>query len=219
VSRAFPRFRGLAETSPAFRAELWDLAERTKWPPHEVAAVMSLESGFDPRATNPKGGATGLIQWMPDTARAYGTTTDALRALSREEQLPYVERFLRSRPGWSRPGDTYLRVFWSAAVKEPDEFVISRAGEKVYEANNLRTKDGKLVGGLDHDKDGTLTAGDVRRALLARIRAAGGGAVDASPVEPAAERAGGGGETAAEGVGFLAALGLAWLALRKWAGA
>ena len=38
-------------------------------------------------------GATGLIQFLPSTARGLGTTTDALAGMSSVEQLNYVEKY------------------------------------------------------------------------------------------------------------------------------
>jgi soluble lytic murein transglycosylase-like protein len=40
--------------------------------PRVVAALISRESSFNPKATNPSGGARGLGQLMPDTARWLG---------------------------------------------------------------------------------------------------------------------------------------------------
>ena len=48
---------------------------------------MNSESGLNSRAQNKKGGASGLIQFMPETARALDTTTVALRELAPEQQL------------------------------------------------------------------------------------------------------------------------------------
>ncbi|MGC8160121.1 transglycosylase SLT domain-containing protein, partial [Salmonella enterica] len=44
--------------------------------------VMWFESKLNPQAVNPISGATGLIQFMPSTARSLGTTTDVLRRMS-----------------------------------------------------------------------------------------------------------------------------------------
>ena len=92
-------FPGIGRTSRAFRAELVRVGERLDIDPNFIAAVMAAESGFDPKATNPVGGATGLIQFMPATARLYGTTTDAIRRMSDVEQLTLVERFYATHRG------------------------------------------------------------------------------------------------------------------------
>ena len=55
-----------------------------------IHAVVTVESGYNPRARSPKG-ATGLMQVMPDTARRYGVT-DLLNPL---ENLRAGARYLR----------------------------------------------------------------------------------------------------------------------------
>ena len=55
--------------------------------PDWLMFVMNSESGLNPAAYNPNGGASGLIQFMPDTAKGLGTTTEALRKLLRFQFL------------------------------------------------------------------------------------------------------------------------------------
>lgn len=66
-------------TTPVERASVADTietlvvehAERQDLRPELVRAVIQVESGFNPRATSPKG-AMGLMQLMPQTARELG---------------------------------------------------------------------------------------------------------------------------------------------------
>src|SRR5208282_3601342 len=60
-----------------------------------LAAVIAWESGwsFDPAKQNSIG-ATGLIQFMPSTAKGLGTTTDALKAMTFVEQMDWVQKYL-----------------------------------------------------------------------------------------------------------------------------
>lgn len=92
--------------------------------------VMWFETArtFDHRIVNKVSGATGLIQFMPRTARSMGTTTEALKKMSNVEQLDYVKKYLTPYRGrminWL---DTYLAVFYPALIGKPDTAVIDRA--------------------------------------------------------------------------------------------
>jgi soluble lytic murein transglycosylase-like protein len=73
VNRA-PAYRTTIPTSPeAERFDAWvrEHAARESVRPELVRAVIQVESGYNPKATSPKG-AMGLMQLMPATARELG---------------------------------------------------------------------------------------------------------------------------------------------------
>lgn len=145
---------GLEKMSPMFRAELWRLAQRLGLDPALIAAVMKHESGFDPAATNKLAGATGLIQFMPATARAMGTSTDDLRRMSAEDQLKWVERFFKPYAKTMRPdvpGDYLMATFMPAFIGKPPETVLFAKGTIGYTQN----------AGFDHAGKGAITIADV----------------------------------------------------------
>ncbi len=49
-----------------YREEVYYYSEKHEMDPYLIAAVINVESGFDPEAVSPKG-ACGLMQIMPDT--------------------------------------------------------------------------------------------------------------------------------------------------------
>jgi hypothetical protein len=62
--------------------------------PMYLANTMYAESRLDPSIRNMAGsGATGLIQFMPQTAANLGTTTDELSRMTPVEQMEYVRRY------------------------------------------------------------------------------------------------------------------------------
>ena len=62
--------------------------------PMYLANTMYAESRLDPSVKNMAGsGATGLIQFMPQTAANLGTTTDELSRMTPVEQMEYVRRY------------------------------------------------------------------------------------------------------------------------------
>lgn len=145
---------GLDRMSPEFRSDLWRLATRLGLDAGYIAAVMSHESGFKPNATNPQGGATGLIQFMPATAKNMGTSVQALASMSAESQLQWVERFYRPYAKTMRkdvPGDYLMATFMPAFIGQPADTVLFARGTIGYTQNS----------GFDHAQKGTITIGDV----------------------------------------------------------
>lgn len=143
--------REVMTADPEFASEVNRLATKYGVPPNALLAVMQFESGFSPSIRNAAGsGATGLIQFMPSTARALGTTTDALAQMSRAEQMVYVEKYFdqfASRLSGGSIDDIYMAVLWPAAAGKTDEYVLFSRGTRAYEQNI----------GLDKNKDGTVT--------------------------------------------------------------
>jgi len=118
----------------------------------DLLAAIANETGatMDPGIQNSIG-ATGLIQFMPATATGLGTSTAALKQLSRVDQLDWVLKFfqaqrLNQKAPTPKLQDLYLCVYWPAAVGKPDDFVVNPAGSKQAQQNSsLRAADGSIT--------------------------------------------------------------------------
>lgn len=141
------------QEDPGFARELDRLGNKYGVNPAALMAVMDFETGgtFDPSIRNAAGsGATGLIQFMPATARSLGTTTDDLASMSRADQMKYVEAYFDQFGDRIRGGevdDLYMAVLWPRAIGKDDGYVIFRQGTIAYDQNR----------GLDINGDGTVT--------------------------------------------------------------
>jgi soluble lytic murein transglycosylase-like protein len=63
----------LGEPQSPYGKIIYEIAVRHSINPHLVAALIHVESAFNPRAISPKG-ARGLMQLLPETARRFGLT-------------------------------------------------------------------------------------------------------------------------------------------------
>lgn len=142
------------KVSPEFRDELVRQCKRLRWTPEHASwlmACIAFESGetFSPRVRNAAGsGATGLIQFMPATARGLGTTTEKLAAMTAEEQLHYVGEYFR--PYAARIAglhDMYMAILMPKYVSAPMNAVLFNEGTVAYRQNS----------GLDKNTDGRIT--------------------------------------------------------------
>ena len=119
--------------------------------------VMWFESKLNPQAVNPISGATGLIQFMPSTARGLGTTTAVLKRMSNVQQLDYVSAYLRPYKGrMKRWVDVYLAVFYPKAMGKPG-FVIT---------SDIVAKQNKI---FDLNKDLDISVKEIETVLRRQI--------------------------------------------------
>lgn len=125
-----------------FSNKLRQIANALQVAEADLLKVMHFETGgsLSPSARNDKTNAVGLIQFMPDTARSLGTSTEELSKMSAEQQLEYVYRFYKKwniAPG-SSASDIYLLTFFPAAVVDnlPPNTILGRKNSNAYVANN-----------------------------------------------------------------------------------
>jgi hypothetical protein len=148
--------------SPAARSKLISVSKNLGINPVYLAAAISFETGgtFSPSITNGAGsGATGLIQFMPETAQGLGTSVEALAGMSQEEQLNWVEKYFGPHRGkLHNLEDVYMAILYPVAVGEDNNYALFTGGIE-YDQNS----------GLDTNKDGVVTkqeaAGKVREHL------------------------------------------------------
>lgn len=146
---------------PAFLNKVKRIANSLNCNYRDLLAIMNSESGIRADAVNRSSNATGLIQFMPRTAQALGTTVEQLRRMSPIDQLDYVEKYLRTtkrQAGFANNapltgGQLYGLIFLPARAKR--EIFTSR-GEAAYNCNRC----------LDSNNDGKIT----NTELSARIR-------------------------------------------------
>ena len=126
-------------------------------------AVMAFETGrtFSPKVKNPSSSATGLIQFMADTAVGLGTTTAKLATMTALKQLDFVEKYLKPHTGDMKTvSDIYMAVLRPVSVGKPEGEVLFKKGSKAYKVNK----------GLDINKDGRITKAEAAAKVVAQLK-------------------------------------------------
>lgn len=146
----------------------------------DLLGLMHSESGINPQAVNPSGGATGLIQFMPTTAKAMGTSTAAIYKMNRTQQLALVDKFfaMNKLPKGATASQLYATVFLPAYNRKAENFVIARPNGP-NDAGKVNPKWYTQNAGLDYNRDGVITVGDLGLHLSKKRQAAGLGASQA----------------------------------------
>lgn len=131
----------------------------------KLMSCMAWESNetFAPDVKNMAGsGATGLIQFMPRTAIALGTTVDKLAAMTAEDQLNYVWKYFEAYKGKLKTlGDLYMAILWPRGVGKSETYILWDKGSmpKTYRQN----------AGLDLDNDAVITKAEATAKVAAKL--------------------------------------------------
>ena len=152
-----------------FKAKVLEISRKLQIDPDDLMGIMAFESnGIDPSCVNKISGATGLIQFMPSTAKDLGTTTKALAKMSAVKQLDYVYEYYKPYAGKIRNiEDAYMVVLMPIAVGKDNDFIlgIKDSSEElakslsygiVYKQNSV----------LDINKDGIITKGEAAQKVV-----------------------------------------------------
>lgn len=140
-----------------FNTKVVDVAKELDTDPAHLLQVMKFETGGE-LASDTKNkagsGATGLIQFMPDTAKALtGADTKAaaikiLSDMTPTEQLDYVKKYLAPFKGkLNTLDDVYMAVLYPKAVGKNSDYALFEKDTTAYWQN----------AGLDINDDGIVT--------------------------------------------------------------
>lgn len=144
-----------AKVSPTFKAKVIQISDDLHVPVDFLMACMAFETGetFSASIKNGAGsGATGLIQFMPNTAKQLGTTVEKLQAMSEVDQLDYVKKyFLPYRGNLNSLEDVYMAILYPAAIGKPAEHSLFTDGSIAYDQNR----------GFDQNRDGKISLSEI----------------------------------------------------------
>jgi hypothetical protein len=159
---------------PEFSTKLKEVAKKLGVQWHDLWKVIRFESkGGKPSAENPYTSATGLIQFMPDTAIGLGTTVGDLKSMSAVDQLDYVLKFyktMRLKAG-SGAAQMYLKTIAPAYAYKDDDFELGKKGAHKEFLPGMKGSMGAFYnqnGVFQNKSTGTITVGDIKNVFNSR---------------------------------------------------
>jgi hypothetical protein len=157
------------KVSIAFKDKAIEIADKLGVDPNYLMAAMAFESGgtFSASVLNAAGsGAVGLIQFMPTTATALGTTSEDLADMAAEDQLDYVYEYFKPYTGRLKSlDDVYMAILFPAAIGQPESYVLFDQDDKKHPKRYAQNQ------GLDANKDGKITKAEAAAAVRAKLKA------------------------------------------------
>jgi hypothetical protein len=150
-----------AKVSAAFKVKLIEIARNIDVDPNFLISAMAFETGetFSPSIKN-RNGATGLIQFLPETAAELGTSIADLAAMTAVDQMDYVEKYFNPYKAMLETiEDVYMAILWPAAIGKANSWVLFSKPSAQYDRNS----------GLDTNKDGAVTKEEAAAMVKAKL--------------------------------------------------
>src|SRR6478752_1591260 len=149
--------------------KLKEVSDRLGIQPFWLWLVIQHESGCKPTAINPTTGASGLIQFMPATARALGTSTASILTSDINKQLELVYSYLLPYKKKIKDiDDVYFSVFYPNAIGKSNNYILG--SEKGME---YARKVAKQNPANNPDKDDVITVADVKKVIMDKAKSYG----------------------------------------------
>lgn len=151
----------ITKNKDAFIPKVITYSEMLGIKPEWLMICMAIETikTFRPDIINKNTGATGLIQFMPNTAIDLGTTCEDLAKMKNYEQLDYVYYYFKPWKNKMKSfDDVYLVIFFPAAVGKPDNYPIGLT-------LNMQKIIAKVNSSYDTNKDGIILKGEIKSVI------------------------------------------------------
>jgi hypothetical protein len=121
----FDTYDKAEQAEPGFKAKVKQVASQLGVDELALVKIMYKESQINPQARNADTKATGLIQFIPDTAIGLGTTVDALYKMKRIEQMDYVRKYFDNYNVTGKTyAELYLITFYPFALTKSNDYII-----------------------------------------------------------------------------------------------
>jgi hypothetical protein len=125
----------------------------------DLLFVICLESSFDPNNYNSGSGAAGLLQWQGTRKKVFPKGEP--RLLNAYQQLPYITKYYKGRPGYKTQGVPNLTAAYTYVIggntTNPNEVIYSRAKNPSEYLQNDN---------LDFNRDGIILAGEAAECCV-----------------------------------------------------
>lgn len=153
------------KVSAEFIRRLLKICSSLRIDPDFLMACIAFETGetFSASVRNKRSGATGLIQFMPQTAAALGTSVEELALMTEEDQLDYVSKyFLPWKGKLLTLEDTYMAILYPLAIGKANGYILFAKNDTKHPKRYVQNA------GLDYNKDGYITKAEAAAKVRAK---------------------------------------------------